>query len=112
MSDGLDIPVCAQCGLAAFPPHLACSHCGSMSWDSVVALTGVADEITVLRRTVGSDPEAPAIALGSVRTQAGPTVIARLDLEVRAHDEVELAVKRGVIRARIARTRSGLRSSG
>lgn len=102
MSAVLEIPVCAACGLAAFPPHLMCSRCGAMAWHAEVAARGIAEEITLLRRAVGSDPNAPPIALASIRTELGPTVIARLDGSVAAGDDVELEMARGVIHARQA----------
>jgi uncharacterized OB-fold protein len=100
VSDGVEIPVCARCGLAAFPPHLACSRCGSFAWRTERAKRGVTEEIAPLRRAVGRDPEARPVVIGSIRTTLGPVVVGRLEGLVRCGDEVELRTEGRVLWAR------------
>lgn len=100
MSAALEIPVCAACGHAAFPPHLACSHCGSREWRGDPNTAGTVEQTTFVRRRVGVPADAPPIPLASVRSDLGPVVIARAEGEVGPGDRVELTTDGGVVIAR------------
>lgn len=83
----LEIQRCGSCGAGLFPERLRCPACGSLRFERVPAGLGRVEEQTTLRRPPrrqdGADGGGP-IRLGSVRLQAGPIVIARLDEEVGA----------------------------
>jgi hypothetical protein len=55
---------CAECGLSAWPPPAMCRRCGSLGFAPEPAPGGTLEEAT------GS--------LGTVRTDAGPMVVARV----------------------------------
>jgi hypothetical protein len=80
---------CARCGLAAWPRPAMCRRCGSLTFDEVPATDGILEEAT----------DAPHATLGTVRTSAGPVVVARI-LGVRAGDRVALRVRDGALEAR------------
>jgi hypothetical protein len=72
-----------------------CRQCGSLEFDEVRAAEGILEELT---------PAQPA-TLGTVRTSAGPMVVARV-VGVRAGARVALRVREGALEARRLRTRS------
>jgi uncharacterized OB-fold protein len=74
----LTVFACAVCGTAAFPRRLACPQCGCRDAREVDASEGVVEETTTVRHRAGEDGGA-VMRLGTVRTQAGPRVIARLE---------------------------------
>ena len=55
---------CVECGLSAWPPPAMCRRCGSLGFAPEPAPGGTLEEVT------GS--------LGTVRTDAGPMVVARV----------------------------------
>ena len=55
---------CAECGLSAWPPPAMCRRCGSLEFAPEPAPAGTLEQAT------GS--------LGTVRTDAGPMVVARV----------------------------------
>ena len=61
---------CVECGLSAWPPPAMCRRCGSLGFAPEPALGGTLEEAT------GS--------LGTVRTDAGPMVVARVSARSRA----------------------------
>jgi uncharacterized OB-fold protein len=63
----LAIPVCASCATAAFPPRVLCPSCGSREWTTVDAVGGTVVGLTEHR----------GIVIASVRSDAGPVIIAR-----------------------------------
>lgn len=83
----LEIQSCAACGMVVFPDRLRCPACGGVCQERVPAGSGRVAEETTLRRSCG--PLGP-VRLGSVRLEAGPVVIARLDDEVGSATEVWL----------------------
>jgi Rubredoxin-like zinc ribbon domain (DUF35_N) len=104
------VPACANCGHTVWPPHLACSHCGSGEWTEVPASSG-----TVLEVTDAPGSDGVSIRLGTVRLavpygrqesirnsstegEAGPEVIARCE-GCSAGDDVVLEMSDGALRA-------------
>lgn len=59
---------CTACEHAVFPRRLLCPRCGAAAFDEVETAYGVLEEAT----RVG-------VAIGSVRTDAGPLVVARAE---------------------------------
>jgi uncharacterized OB-fold protein len=100
MSVGLAIPVCTACGHAAFPPHLACSRCGSREFRGDPNTAGTVERTTFVRRRVGVPADAPPVPLASVRSDLGPVVIARAEDGVGPGDRVELAFEGAAVVAR------------
>jgi uncharacterized OB-fold protein len=67
----LRIQRCGECDAAWFPDRLRCPRCGGRSWRRIAAGTGTVEELTAEPRE--------AIELASIRLDAGPVVIARLE---------------------------------
>ena len=82
---------CKQCGATVFPARYLCSECGGGDWCERVAERGTVSEWTSVHRRVGAQ-DGGDVLLASVKTDAGPIVIARLDRVVQAGDEVRLAI--------------------
>jgi uncharacterized OB-fold protein len=80
---------CTRCGLGAWPPPAMCRRCGSLEFTDVPAPTGVLEEIA----------DAQPATLGTVRTAAGPVVVARV-VGARPGAEVALRVSDGALEAR------------
>jgi uncharacterized OB-fold protein len=74
----LTVFACAACGTAAFPQRLACPQCGSRDSRAIEAAQGIVEETTIIRHRAGEHSDAP-IHLATVRTLAGPLVIAQLE---------------------------------
>lgn len=89
MSAGVAYYVCRSCGLAVFPSRSLCARCGGASWLRRTAKSGILGEATTLRRARGRQLECP-IRLGTVRLDAGPAVVVRLDQEVAPGTRVVL----------------------
>lgn len=95
---GVPIRVCRTCGHAVFPPRLLCPTCGGSDWREDVAESGVVEQATeAVFRTSG---QRVAQRIASVRTGAGPVVIARLADDVGPGSAVALEVSDGAIIAR------------
>jgi uncharacterized OB-fold protein len=97
----LEVSVCARCAHAVFPPRLACSRCHATEWEQRVAGAGHVELVTVVRRSPvlaasGGDP----IHLALVRTDLGPTVIARLQEPAAPGAAVALSAREGAVLAR------------
>ena len=80
---------CARCGHVAFPRLLLCPRCGGGDWRDRLLDGGTVEEATVVRRMPGLDPAEP-VRLGTVRADAGPVLLARLEAGVEAGDRIEL----------------------
>ncbi len=80
---------CRQCGTVHFPARYRCPHCGAADWEEQVTEAGTIEEITVVRHRLGAQP-GEEVHLATVRTTAGPVVIARLDGAMHAGDAVSL----------------------
>ncbi|MCG5077872.1 zinc ribbon domain-containing protein [Paraburkholderia tagetis] len=89
----LVIPRCNACGEALFPARYRCPRprCGAADWTSEPAAGGAVEETTVVRHRVGAQG-AGDVYLSSVRTQAGPVVIARSDTALREGERVALTI--------------------
>jgi uncharacterized OB-fold protein len=87
----LDVHQCVQCGKTLFPARYFCPACGGADWLRRVAQTGTVMETTVVRLRVG-EPGAQPLHLATVRTQAGPVVIAHIDALLADKTCVSLAV--------------------
>jgi hypothetical protein len=83
------VAVCAGCGLAAWPRPAMCRRCGSLRFGSAEAPGGVLEEVAV----------AEPATLGTVRTDAGPVVVARVD-GCAPGERVALEVCDGALTAR------------
>jgi uncharacterized protein len=72
----LKIQRCARCGTKWFPERLGCGRCGGRTFSRIPAGPGTLEEV------MGT--------LGSVRLDAGPVVIARVDPGTSAGSRVLL----------------------
>jgi uncharacterized OB-fold protein len=79
---------CVRCGLAAWPAPALCRACGSRDLRAEQADTGVLEE------TTAADP----VVLGTVRTDAGPMVVARVE-DAAQGERVALRVDHGALTA-------------
>ncbi|WP_374237907.1 Zn-ribbon domain-containing OB-fold protein [Gordonia sp. 'Campus'] len=68
---GITMQSCTRCGRASFPPRSLCPHCRSGDFEPLTAYRGVIEEISVQRGT-------PAVTFASIRTDLGPTVVAKV----------------------------------
>lgn len=97
MSAPFTVAVCEQCGYAAYPPRILCPRCGAAEWRRRLADSGVVEEITV-RRPVSKRRQLPdgnwldqsETRLGSVRTDLGPVIVARVPGDATPGDRVRL----------------------
>jgi uncharacterized OB-fold protein len=85
---GLTVYACTACDHVVFPRRLACPHCGGSEFIERVAEEGVLEEATASRA---------GVAIGSIRTDAGPVVLARLLAELEPGARVRLWQHRGVL---------------
>ena len=74
----LTVDVCLSCGSYVFPPRALCPTCGAADWRSESRDRGVVEEVTV----------ANGVVIASVRLQAGPLIVARVDGGAAAGDSV------------------------
>jgi uncharacterized OB-fold protein len=80
VSRSFSVPECTACGHAIWPPRPVCPRCGGTTFSDRDAGRGVIEETTRSEQTL----------LASVRTHAGPIVIARLVRDAPAGAGVEL----------------------
>lgn len=80
------IDVCIECGQPAFPPRLVCPVCGSTNWEEKEECRGTAEAVTSTVK---------GIQVASVRSAAGPVVIARSSRLMLPGTEVELSLEDG-----------------
>ena len=97
MTDDLSIWVCEACGHAVFPRLLLCPVCGADRWREQRADRGVLEQATLVHPS-----EERGTRVGSVRTDAGPVVIARLVGDIEPGAVVTLWREAGVVAARRA----------
>lgn len=96
----LTVHACAACGQREFPERLLCPACGGRDFVDVDAGCGSVEDVTALHRRPGSGAGELAW-LATVRTDAGPRVIAQLEGPLEAGAPVELRLGAdGAIRAR------------
>lgn len=84
------IAACGECDRASYPDPLLCPHCGSSSWNYRSAESGVLESCTRTR---------DGAWLGTVRTDVGPVVVARLAAEAHVGDALLLGRDGAVILA-------------
>jgi uncharacterized protein len=82
----LTVTVCAACGEAVFPPRALCPSCGGRDWRWVEAGDGTVEQTT----------ERDGVAIASVRTDAGPIVLARASVSCATGNAVRLEADGGV----------------
>ena len=68
------VPRCRGCGHAVYPARVLCPRCGAGDWDEVPVHRAERLESTVV---TGGPGEAPAV-IATLRTDAGPLVLARV----------------------------------
>ena len=89
---------CAACGHAVYPARYLCPACHGAQWRETPAPQGIIEETTATRHKIGADQQ-QVLHLATVRTSAGPAVIAKLDGPAQEGDTVELAMEQGALRA-------------
>jgi len=95
----LEIQQCLRCSAAWFPDRLRCPGCGARKWQRVPAGEGTVEQDTWVHRPPA--PDGAPVRLGSIRLDAGPIVIARLQEDVGTGRRVRLdSGADGVVRAR------------
>lgn len=87
----LDVFRCADCGTTLFPARDLCPACGGAQWTKEAVSCGTVLAATVVSHRVGAS-EPGAVHLASVRTDAGPVVIARLEAAASKGERVSLEV--------------------
>lgn len=87
----LAIQRCNACGEAVFPARYRCPRCGAADWASEPATSGAVEDSTVVRHRVGAQGTGD-VYIASVRTQAGPVVIARSEAALREGEAVALVI--------------------
>jgi uncharacterized protein len=92
------IPACANCGHAIWPPRLACPVCGAAEWSEVDASTGTVLEVTDAPGASGETVRLGTVQLVLAATVDGPPVIAVIE-EAEAGDEVRIELRDDALRA-------------
>src|SRR3954468_3888580 len=85
---------CLRCGRSAWPAPAMCARCGSLDFEAEPAAEGLLEEATT-----AAGPDGEPVTLGTVRTAAGPVVIARV-IGARPGGEVALRMREGALEAR------------
>lgn len=80
---GVAVYRCRACGHAVFPRLLLCGRCGGGDWAEEETGEGVLEEATAVTAT--------KVRIGSVRSAAGPVLIARVEDEAEPSETVRLA---------------------
>ncbi|HVW17305.1 MAG TPA: zinc ribbon domain-containing protein [Solirubrobacteraceae bacterium] len=93
----LDLPTCASCGLAVFPPHLLCSRCGSAEWASTTVEAGTLERVTFVRRSLQRTASIGTPAIGLVRTDPGPRIVVRVRGDAQPGQDVRLDLVDGAV---------------
>jgi uncharacterized protein len=89
------VPQCANCGHAIWPPRLGCPVCGAADWNQVDSPTGVLEDATEAPGYDGNP-----VRLGTVRLAAGPPAVAAIEGDAKPGDAVELELIDGGLHAR------------
>lgn len=84
----LTVYACTACGHVVFPRRLLCPRCGGAELAERAAEEGVLEEVTASRSS---------IRIGSIRTDAGPVVLARLLADLEPGARVRLWQHSGVL---------------
>ena len=80
---------CDACGHVCFPARQLCHRCGGGAWTTVPAERGVVEEATAVLYQTDAERAGPC-HLASVRTEAGVTLLVRLDQPARPGQAVAL----------------------
>lgn len=98
MSAPFTVAKCRACGYLAYPERIICPSCGAADWGKALADTGVVEQLTVRRPVLkrrqlpwGDWLDQSETRLASVRTDAGPRVVARVAAGVVPGDRVSLS---------------------
>ncbi|MFX1675709.1 zinc ribbon domain-containing protein [Paraburkholderia sp. A2WS-5] len=87
----LEVFRCTACGATLFPARYLCPACGGARWTKPVVSGGTVLAATTVSHRVGAS-EPGTVHLASVRTDAGPVVIARLEAAASEGEAVLLEV--------------------
>jgi uncharacterized protein len=87
----LDVFRCTACGTTLFPARYRCPACGGAQWATLAAASGKVVAATTVTHRVGA-AGAGEVHLASVETDAGPTIIARLESAAHEGDTVSLDI--------------------
>jgi len=100
MSAAFTVRACAACDHAVYPPRILCPRCGGAAWKRRIADSGVVEELTVRRPVLkrrqlpwGNWLDQEATRLASIRTDAGPRIVARVPEGVEVGDRVTLSLQ-------------------
>jgi uncharacterized OB-fold protein len=80
--NGVVVYRCGACGEAVFPRLLLCGRCGGADWLEEETDEGVLEEVTTVA--------AADVRIGSVRSAAGPMLVARVEGGADAAETVRL----------------------
>lgn len=80
---------CASCKKSYFPARHFCPACHRAEWTEITAQYGQVEDSTAVRHRPGADTQTTTY-LATIRTTAGPKVIARLEEYMDHGDKVEL----------------------
>lgn len=100
MSAPFVVSRCTACDHRVHPPRILCPACGRAGWARQLADAGVVEEVTV-RRPVAKRRQLPfgnwldqrETWLASVRTDAGPRIVARVPEGTESGDRVRLRLE-------------------
>ena len=90
---------CSACDHAVYPGRYLCPTCHGVQWKETPATQGVVHESTTTRHKIGADQQV-VLHLATVRTDAGPIVIAKLDAPAMSGEKVSLFIENGALNAR------------
>jgi uncharacterized protein len=93
VTTALKVFACTSCGHVEFPRRVLCPRCGTALFHEIDGSEGYVEETTVLRHRAGSGEALDERRLATVRTTAGPSVIAGLDAHAARGDRVALFVE-------------------
>ncbi|WP_031467816.1 zinc ribbon domain-containing protein [Sciscionella sediminilitoris] len=85
MSEGIPMRDCLRCHHVHFPPRPVCPRCHGTEFGTVHAVHGLVEELTEVREA----------RIGSVRSEAGPLVVAALPADVEPGARVRLSTGPG-----------------
>lgn len=99
-----EVPVCAGCARAAFPPRPLCPQCGGREWEPRVAEAGVVELCTRRYHRIREERRLPVVQwrdlhqvpIAYVRLDLGPVVIAWSPDDAAPGSRVRLQSSSGV----------------
>lgn len=104
VSAAFTVDACERCGHLLYPPRILCPVCAGSRFERRLADTGVVEEVTT-RRPVAKRRQLPwgnwldqsETRLATVRTDAGPRVVVRVDEGVAKGDPVTLRAQASTV---------------